>query len=1288
MTGDQERLQRLHETLHLLTDARKLIVRATNEQQLMNDFCQLLVRQRGYALAWIGLAREGDWVVQPVARAGLESAYLDSIKVTWDESPSGLGVTGTALRRNAPEISQDAMVDERLRAWLPYLEEHSLRSLASMPMRLGENAVGALTVYSNAVGVFDTDEIELLQSVADDLAHGLRRLQIEQQREQRVRQVEAIRELTADMITDASFSRLAHQILIKAIDLIGGGSGGAYLTDPAARVVRCIFSHQTARDYAGNVLRYGEGAAGLVAETKQGMIIPDYHTWEGRAEGFDQDASAFQALLVAPMVWRGEVVGVIDVMRPPGALPFAPTDLDLLQLFANQAAVALQNARLLSDAQDRLAQLGMMHDITRAALGESDPHSLVELLCERLNPLVHAADCRVMLWERGREGAPALVSGRTGPGQLEALHHGAAQALAELVLQMGEPAVSQDAGSLKGLPRKISRALAGYPLMVLPLEAGDEKLGVMFVLGEKDHPLPAGEQRFVSQTASLISLVLDHKRAFEAVQRHSQGLEGLRQASLQLTSILDVHRLLDVVLEHALRIVPADDAHIFLYDGHRLSLGAARWQDQAQPQPRSFPRDDGITATVARTGKPLVIPNTAQNPLTRGLAWEGAIAALPLCVGGNVLGVMNVAHLRPYVFRPNELELLELLADQAAAAVQNASLFQRADADRRREQLLHDLARQLSASLDPADVLQTAIRLAAESLGCRSGNAFLYAADEDRLILLAAHRHDGLTASALNERLSLHRGKGLEGWVAAHASMAVVDDLQSDERWLKLPGLEEEGRSAISVPILAGQVLLGVLTLVGEHAFSPEDQRLLERISGQVSLALQNAIRHRETEHRLAEMTAVQQVAQVVNRRLELTPLMDEVVNQVADVLGYANVEIMLVEGNTLVMQVSRGSGWPVGKRVPISEGIVGRVTRTGIAAYVPDVTQDPDYIAAVPDTLSEIVVPLRKSGVVIGVLNVESPVRYGLGRDDLELLELLADQMTVAIENAALYDRLHAYTTQLEAMVAERTEKLAQALRLAQQADQLKTQFVADVSHELRTPLTNIRLYLELLTRASVERVPEYLDTLNRETERLVVLIEDLLAISRLDTGAVAIKHEPVDLNEIARRLVEDRRRLLAERLLDLDFTPAPNLPTVLGDEHMLTQVVANLVTNAMNYTVANSTIHIATALQTWESLLWVTLAVVDSGPGVPPEEQSLVFERFYRGSASRRAGTPGTGLGLAICKEVLQRHAGRITLESQIGEGAAFTIWLPVDSLDLSRRPAEADESHADAQPGPLPV
>jgi two-component system OmpR family sensor kinase len=298
---------------------------------------------------------------------------------------------------------------------------------------------------------------------------------------------------------------------------------------------------------------------------------------------------------------------------------------------------------------------------------------------------------------------------------------------------------------------------------------------------------------------------------------------------------------------------------------------------------------------------------------------------------------------------------------------------------------------------------------------------------------------------------------------------------------------------------------------------------------------------------------------------------------------------------------------------------------------------------------------------VVVGVLNIESPVRGGLTESDLRVLTLLADQLSVAIENAALYDRLRQYTLQLENMVAERTAKLAEALQAAREADQLKTRFVADVSHELRTPLTNIRLYLELLETAEGEKAQAYMATLNRETDRLVDLIEDLLSISRLDAGTAVMAARPVDLNSMARSLVDDRRRLLADRVIRLQFEPQADLPRVSVDEHMLNQVVANLLTNAMNYTQEGGAIIVSTKSEMVDGAPWVTLTVADTGSGIPAEEQARVFERFFRGAASRQLGVPGTGLGLAICQEILRRHDGRITLESAPGKGTAFTIWLP---------------------------
>jgi len=275
-----------------------------------------------------------------------------------------------------------------------------------------------------------------------------------------------------------------------------------------------------------------------------------------------------------------------------------------------------------------------------------------------------------------------------------------------------------------------------------------------------------------------------------------------------------------------------------------------------------------------------------------------------------------------------------------------------------------------------------------------------------------------------------------------------------------------------------------------------------------------------------------------------------------------------------------------------------------------------------------------------------------------------------VAIENAALYERLRRHSAELESTVASRTSELANALDRATEADRLKTQFVSDVSHELRTPLSNIRLYIELLGQASQDRQPAYIETLNRETERLVTLIEDLLSISRLDAGTSPPELVRMDLNEMSRALVADRSKLFSERGLSLRLRLEASSAEVMADENLIAQVIGNLLTNAMHYTPSGGTVTLRTEYS--ESGDWVTLSVSDTGVGILPEEKAHLFDRFFRGSASREMKNPGTGLGLAISHEIVDRHQGRIDVESALGEGSTFKVRLPAADRIQAAPPA----------------
>jgi|GEM_PF-1824895 len=359
-------------------------------------------------------------------------------------------------------------------------------------------------------------------------------------------------------------------------------------------------------------------------------------------------------------------------------------------------------------------------------------------------------------------------------------------------------------------------------------------------------------------------------------------------------------------------------------------------------------------------------------------------------------------------------------------------------------------------------------------------------------------------------------------------------------------------------------------------------------------------------------------------------------------------------------------------------EGAAGTVAHTGQPLIVDDYRVwsgragafegDQPFAA----TLS---VPLVWQGQVTGVIHVlhDTEARY-FTSDDQELLTLFAHQAAIAVENARLLDRAHDHAMELERRVSERTAELLQreaSLRLAneqlQQLSRMKNDFVVSISHELRTPLTSIKAYHYLLDHGKADMREQYMGILNRETERLQQLIEDLLDISRLELGQTRPTLAPVDINQLVTLLARDRMVLFANRGITLQVLTESGLAPIHADQKMLNEVLAHIMTNALNFTPPGGTVTLSTQAQDWDSRTWLTFAVADTGPGIAPEEQKHIFERFFRGEAASRLNVSGTGLGLSICREVIQCQGGRITVDSEVGQGSKFTVWLPTNSPEI---------------------
>jgi two-component system, OmpR family, phosphate regulon sensor histidine kinase PhoR len=227
-------------------------------------------------------------------------------------------------------------------------------------------------------------------------------------------------------------------------------------------------------------------------------------------------------------------------------------------------------------------------------------------------------------------------------------------------------------------------------------------------------------------------------------------------------------------------------------------------------------------------------------------------------------------------------------------------------------------------------------------------------------------------------------------------------------------------------------------------------------------------------------------------------------------------------------------------------------------------------------------------------------------------------------------------------------------------QLENTRREFVANVSHELRTPLTLIKGFVETLLDGAKNDpavTDRFLHTIDKHTDRLTFLIEDLLTISRLESGQVVLNEQKIQLREIVARVLDDLRSRADERKVVLNNEVPENLEA-LADGHRLQQVLFNLIDNAIKYGRAEGAVWI-TARAREDNM--IESSIRDNGPGIPAESVDRVFERFYRVDKARSREQGGTGLGLAIVKHIIQSHHGEVWLESESGSGSAFYFTLP---------------------------
>jgi PAS domain S-box-containing protein len=749
----------------------------------------------------------------------------------------------------------------------------------------------------------------------------------------------------------------------------------------------------------------------------------------------------------------------------------------------------------------------------------------------------------------------------------------------------------------------------------------------------------------LQQTEQLLATL---NEATDQTDRLVLQISHLNDLARTLASSLNSDELILTVGEKLMEVLHIAQVVIWLADGHgALQVAYSAGEIVAQSQALDNAPETDIVLQAFRTGDTLF--EMAPDPASQGAWYQPGcgVMAVPLISQDRALGVILLQEpIETEQLNRSHQSFVSSAASQTAIALQNAGLYEEVRnfnsvleeriTDRTRElqterdmlDTLRKIALEVGSTLDVNTLLEHCLNLLGEIVGVKHGSVMLIEPETEHLVdraMLGADRDPGFIRFPV--------GMGIVGWVAQHKKPAMIEDVTQDPRWVDLPEdtrlNHKRGGSMLAVPLIIQYDAMGVIMLSHEDTgfFTDDHLRLLTASAGEIALGIHNALLYEQIQQQL-----IRQGEMLRNERRATTQ-------------------------STAILQ-------------SLSDGVIVCDTEGNVITVNPAV----ERILARP--IEELVIwNLRElMGRLLGERSRELPV------DDL-LAHPVDNNATPRSYSTKFELDTRVIRLTLDPVIASRGEVLGAVAVLRDitrevESERVKDEFIGTVSHELRTPMTSIKGYTQLLAMGSLGPIndsqKEFLKTIHTNADRMISIINDLLDITKIETGAVELDRRPLHVAEALGTVITELQGQLQAREHELGIDISPGLPLVRADARRFNQILANLISNAIKYTPRGGKIQVSAEEASEQAVpqerreglrpgRYVCIAVRDTGVGIAPDELERIFERFYRTENPLRIEAGGTGLGLSLVRPLVKLFGGRLWVESTLGEGSRFSFVIP---------------------------
>ncbi len=1018
-------------------------------------------------------------------------------------------------------------------------------------------------------------------------------------------------------------------------------------------------------------------------------------------------------VLSLPIRLQDEIIGVLGFNRNIDQ-PWTPQEIATVETIAEQLGLALENQRLFEQTQFALAEADTLYKAT-AELNTAQNYDQILNAFQKYSELgKQASQLYIGLFNRpfAQSQTPEDVTIISGlPDEINAklpkIYRvtNFSKLIDSKILSPNSitfvPNITDENHLPSDLKNFLKESKDAHSMGFIPLVVGGQWIGFIDATYPAEHSFHEQEIRRTSSISSqaavaiqnLRSRELAEQRALEAQQR-SEELSLINRIVSSVSASNNLKESLNFIANELNKAISVDETSIAIFTESFEHLTQVAFVSNLPGLPSMeggeipLVNNEPISRLI-REKKTIIISRSKDtsrsNPTHDLMEYRkySTLMLMPITVAKDVIGVilMGVQDPDEEIDR-DELQLAETILLQASTAIQNARLLDQTQKALADTASLYEANKDLNAAQSHSDILEVLKKHTI--VGQKSIYSGIFLFDSPFTSRTKPEGIYPISQSANNSKGYFEEAQiPFNEWPSSYEFMKVDDlsiirNIGSDSRLFGLFHRNfhtiQKALMVISAPLAVGGRWVGQIYAAypREISFSVTDIRRLMALSGQAAIALENIDLLEETSRRANQLETAADIAAQATSTLDTDALLNRAVNLIRDRFGFYHVSIYLVEDQRAVVHAATGdAGQQLVENqhfLDIKEGdsAIGHACHTGKTQIVNDVTFNPTHQPhpLLKDTRAQVGIPLKTGQRVTGALDVQSNTVNAFSQDDVAVLQVLADQIAISLENAQSYE------------VAQR------AVEEMREVDRLKSEFLANMSHELRTPLNSIigfsRVILKGIDGPINDLQQQDLEAIHHSGQHLLDMINNILDLSKIEAGKMELNIEEIQLNDVIESVISTARGLVKEKPIKIITEIPETLPVVNADRTRVRQILLNLLQNAAKFTDEGS---ITVKFEPVQFRNVIKISVSDTGIGIAEQDQEKLFERFSQVDSSLTRKVGGSGLGLSITKLLVEMQGGTIDMQSKVGEGSNFWFTIPIATPKIEAEPKIEDDVNLDS-------